>query len=49
MWELFSYGVIHLWLEMAGIETIGQNTIAILKWQAGLLQLISSEFSELTY
>ncbi|MEM1173129.1 MAG: D-alanyl-D-alanine carboxypeptidase [Cyanobacteria bacterium P01_H01_bin.35] len=43
MWELFSYGVISLWLEMARIETIGKNTIAILKWQAGLPQLISPE------
>ncbi len=46
MWELFSYGVIHLWLEMAGIQTIGQNTVAILKWQAGLPQLISPENSD---
>ncbi|MGD1713416.1 D-alanyl-D-alanine carboxypeptidase [Dapis sp. BLCC M172] len=46
MWELFSYGVISLWLEMAGIETIGKNTIAILKWQAGLPQLISPENSD---
>ncbi|MGD1700145.1 D-alanyl-D-alanine carboxypeptidase [Dapis sp. BLCC M229] len=46
MWELFSYGVIHLWLEMAGMETIGQNTVAILKWQAGLPELISPENSD---
>jgi len=46
MWELFSYGVIHLWLEMAGIQTIGQNTVAILKWQAGLPELISPENSD---
>ncbi|MGD1809062.1 D-alanyl-D-alanine carboxypeptidase [Dapis sp. BLCC M126] len=46
MWELFSYGVIHLWLEMAGIQTIGQNTIARLKWQAGLPQLISPQNSD---
>ncbi|MDJ0514969.1 MAG: D-alanyl-D-alanine carboxypeptidase [Trichodesmium sp. MO_231.B1] len=48
MWELFSYGVINLWLEMAGIETIEQNTVAILKWQAGLPQLISPENSDET-
>lgn len=43
MWELFSYGVISLWLEIAGIETIGQNTVPILKWQAGLPQLITPQ------
>ena len=46
MWELFSYGVINLWLEIAGIETIGQNTITILKWQTGLPELISPENSD---
>ncbi|MGB3512818.1 MAG: D-alanyl-D-alanine carboxypeptidase [Microcoleaceae cyanobacterium] len=46
MWELFSYGVISLWLEMAGIETIGQNTVPILKWQAGLPQLITPQNSD---
>ncbi|MCL2930010.1 MAG: D-alanyl-D-alanine carboxypeptidase [Trichodesmium sp. MAG_R01] len=48
MWELFSYGVIHLWLEMAGMQTIGQNTVAILKWQAGIPELISPENSDET-
>ena len=46
MWELFSYGFIHLWLEMAGIQTIGQNTVTILKWQAGLPELVSPENSD---
>ncbi|NEN93437.1 MAG: D-alanyl-D-alanine carboxypeptidase [Okeania sp. SIO3H1] len=46
MWDLFSYGIISLWLEMAGIQTIGQNTVTILKWQAGLPQLISPENSD---
>ena len=46
MWELFSYGIISLWLEMAGMQTIGQDTVAILKWQAGLPQLISPENSD---
>ncbi|NEO55871.1 MAG: D-alanyl-D-alanine carboxypeptidase [Okeania sp. SIO3B5] len=46
MWDLFSYGIISLWLEMAGIQTIGQNTVTILKWQTGLPQLISPENSE---
>ena len=48
MWELFSYGVINLWLEMAGIQNIGQDTIAILKWQADIPQLISPENSDKT-
>ncbi|NET11580.1 MAG: D-alanyl-D-alanine carboxypeptidase [Okeania sp. SIO1H6] len=46
MWDLFSYGIISLWLEMAGIQTIGQNTVTILKWQTGLPQLISPENSD---
>ena len=46
MWELFSYGVIHLWLEMAGIQNIGQNTVAILKWQSGIPELILPENSD---
>ncbi|NET24466.1 D-alanyl-D-alanine carboxypeptidase [Okeania sp. SIO1I7] len=46
MWDLFSYGIISLWLEMAGIQTIGQNTLTIMKWQAGLPQLISPENSD---
>ncbi len=48
MWELFSYGVIHLWLEMAGIQNIGQNTVAILKWQSGIPELILPENSDKT-
>ncbi len=46
MWELFSCGVISLWLGMAGIQTIGENTVATLKWQAGLPELISPENSD---
>ncbi|MEB3339818.1 D-alanyl-D-alanine carboxypeptidase [Okeania sp.] len=48
MWELFSYGVINLWLEMAGIQNIGQDTVAILKWQAGVPELISPKNSDQT-
>ncbi|MDJ0554648.1 MAG: D-alanyl-D-alanine carboxypeptidase [Microcoleaceae cyanobacterium MO_207.B10] len=50
MWELFSYGVISLWLEMTGIQTqtLGQDTIATLKWQAGLPQLVSPANSDQT-
>ena len=46
MWELFSYGILPLWLEILGVETISQNTVAILKWQAGIPQLTLPENSD---
>ncbi|MGK7921837.1 MAG: D-alanyl-D-alanine carboxypeptidase [Trichodesmium sp.] len=46
MWELFSYGILPLWLEILGVETIGQNTLGILKWQAGIPQLTLPENSD---
>ena len=46
MWELLGSGVVSLWLETAGVELPGRNAVTVLKWQAGLPELIVPNTSE---
>lgn len=46
MWELIGSGAVSLWLEMAGVDFSVKDAVAILKWQAGLPQLVAPENSE---
>jgi D-alanyl-D-alanine carboxypeptidase/D-alanyl-D-alanine-endopeptidase (penicillin-binding protein 4) len=46
MWELVGSGVVSLWLETAGVELPGRDAVAILKWQAGLPELVVANTSE---
>lgn len=43
MLDLFSSGIISLWLEMAGVRSVGLNAASVLAWQGGIPGLVFAE------
>lgn len=43
MLDLFSSGIMSLWLEMAGVRSVGLNAASVLAWQGGIPGLVFAE------
>lgn len=43
MLDLFSSGIISLWLSMAGVRSVGLNAASVLAWQGGIPGLVFAE------
>ena len=43
MLDLFSSGIVSLWLDMAGVRSVGPNAASVLAWRGGIPGLAVAE------
>ncbi|MFS8117640.1 MAG: D-alanyl-D-alanine carboxypeptidase, partial [Microcoleus sp.] len=43
MLDLFSSGIMSLWLDMAGVRSVAPNAVSVLAWRGGIPGLVMAE------